>query len=71
ARRLVQRSGPKVWVDGELGRQPPHHVSDFNADLPEVEKSPLHPGTKHGTREVFEEKVLAAGCERNRRDGKP
>ncbi|HBT02256.1 MAG TPA: phosphonate ABC transporter substrate-binding protein, partial [Citreicella sp.] len=54
---------PKVMVDGELVDNPHTMWSDFNADLPEVEIAAFIPGTKHGTREVFEEKVLAAGCE--------
>ncbi|MCC2110892.1 MAG: substrate-binding domain-containing protein, partial [Hyphomicrobiales bacterium] len=38
--------------------------SDFNPALPDVEIATFIPGTKHGTREVFEEKVLAIGCEK-------
>ena len=37
--------------------------SDFNADLPSEDILAFIPGTKHGTREVFEEKVLITGCE--------
>ncbi len=54
---------PKVMVDGELVDNPYIKWSDFNADLPEAEILAFIPGTKHGTREVFEEKVIAAGCE--------
>ncbi|WP_343502330.1 substrate-binding domain-containing protein [Alloyangia pacifica] len=54
---------PKVVVDGELVDNPYAKWSEFNADLPDVEIAAFIPGTKHGTREVFEEKVLAAGCE--------
>jgi len=54
---------PKVVVDGELVDNPHTMWSDFNADLPSEEILAFIPGTKHGTREVFEEKVLAAGCE--------
>ena len=32
-------------------------------ELPDVEIAAFIPGTKHGTREVFEEKVLLQGCE--------
>jgi len=55
--------GPKVMVDGELVDNPHTMWSDFNADLPAAEILAFIPGTKHGTREVFEEKVIAAGCE--------
>ena len=54
---------PKVVVDGELVDNPYTKWSEFNADLPDSEILAFIPGTKHGTREVFEEKVLAAGCE--------
>ncbi|MFW2587102.1 substrate-binding domain-containing protein [Sagittula sp. SSi028] len=54
---------PKVMVDGELVDNPHTMWSDFNADLPEAEIMAFIPGTKHGTREVFEEKVLLTGCE--------
>ncbi len=54
---------PKVVVDGALVDNPHTMWSDFNADLPSEEILAFIPGTKHGTREVFEEKVVAAGCE--------
>ncbi|MEL6681184.1 MAG: substrate-binding domain-containing protein [Pseudomonadota bacterium] len=54
---------PKVMVDGELVDNPHTSWSDFNPDLPDAEILAFIPGTKHGTREVFEEKVIAAGCE--------
>ena len=54
---------PKVMVDGALVDNPYTMWSEFNAELPEAEILAFIPGTKHGTREVFEEKVIAAGCE--------
>ncbi|EDM70876.1 phosphate ABC transporter, periplasmic phosphate-binding protein [Roseobacter sp. AzwK-3b] len=54
---------PKVLKDGALVDNPYTMWSEFNADLPAVEIAAFIPGTKHGTREVFEEKVLAHGCE--------
>ena len=54
---------PKVMVDGALVDNPHTMWSDFNPELPEAEILAFIPGTKHGTREVFEEKVIAAGCE--------
>lgn len=54
---------PKVMVDGALVDNPYTKWSEFNADLPDSEILAYIPGTKHGTREVFEEKVVAAGCE--------
>ena len=54
---------PKVMVNGELVDNPHTQWSDFNPDLPNADILAFIPGTKHGTREVFEEKVIAAGCE--------
>ena len=36
--------------------------SDVDSSLPDVEIKAFIPGTKHGTREVFETKVMLAGC---------
>ncbi|MDJ0630378.1 MAG: substrate-binding domain-containing protein [Rhodobacter sp.] len=54
---------PKVMVGGELVDNPHSQWADFNPDLPAEDILAFIPGTKHGTREVFEEKVIAAGCE--------
>ncbi|MBY6089725.1 substrate-binding domain-containing protein [Maritimibacter alkaliphilus] len=53
----------KVVKDGELVDNTYAKWTEFNADLPDAEILGFIPGTKHGTREVFEEKVLVAGCE--------
>ncbi|WP_128254098.1 PstS family phosphate ABC transporter substrate-binding protein [Falsirhodobacter deserti] len=53
----------QVVVDGELVDNPYTTWNEVNPDLPEQPIMAFIPGTKHGTREVFEEKVLAAGCE--------
>lgn len=37
--------------------------SEIDPSLPDVNIEAYIPGTKHGTREVFEEKVMIAGCE--------
>ncbi|MEL6586196.1 MAG: substrate-binding domain-containing protein [Pseudomonadota bacterium] len=60
---LFNALAPKVMVDGALVDNPHTTWADFNADLPDAEILAFIPGTKHGTREVFEEKVIAAGCE--------
>ncbi len=53
----------QVLVDGQIVDNPYTQWADFNADLPAVDIIAFPPGTKHGTREVFEEKVILAGCE--------
>jgi len=55
--------GAKVLVDGEVVDNPYTQWSEFNAELPAADIIAFIPGTKHGTREVFEEKVLLVGCE--------
>ena len=55
--------GAKVLVDGALVDNSFSQWADFNADLPAAEIAMFIPGTKHGTREVFEDKVLLKGCE--------
>ena len=52
-----------VAKDGEIVANPYNSWNEFNADLPDADIAAFIPGTKHGTREVFEEKVLLAGCE--------
>ena len=54
--------GAKVMIDGKLTDNTFAKWSDFNADLPSEEITGYIPGTKHGTREVFEVKVMYEGC---------
>ncbi|WP_068114693.1 substrate-binding domain-containing protein [Tropicimonas marinistellae] len=60
---LFNALSDKVLKDGEIVDNPYTKWSEFNADLPDVEIIAFPPGTKHGTREVFEEKVILIGCE--------
>ena len=55
--------GAKVLKDGALVENSYDSWNEFNADLPDAEIAMFIPGTKHGTREVFEDKVLLKGCE--------
>ncbi len=52
-----------VPMDGAMAANPATNWADVEGDLPEVEIIAFIPGTKHGTREVFEEKVILKGCE--------
>jgi phosphate transport system substrate-binding protein len=52
----------KVVKDGALVDNTNKLWSDVRADLPAQEILAFVPGTKHGTREVFDEKVIHAGC---------
>ena len=52
----------EIVVDGKLVANPYKKWSEVNKDLPDAEIAAYIPGEKHGTREVFEEKILAEGC---------
>lgn len=54
---------PKVLVDGAIIDNLNQTWADVNPAFPAQQIATFIPGTKHGTREVFEEKVLAVGCE--------
>lgn len=53
----------QVVVDGKLVENPYTTWNEVNSNFPDWEIAAYIPGEKHGTREVFEEKVLEAGCE--------
>lgn len=53
----------KVVKDGQLVDNPYKAWNEIRADLPAQPILAFIPGTKHGTREVFDTKVLEAGCE--------
>jgi len=53
----------ELVIDGKVVANPYKKWSEVNKDLPDVEIAAYIPGEKHGTREVFEEKILHAGCE--------
>ncbi|NVK33534.1 MAG: substrate-binding domain-containing protein, partial [Rhodobacteraceae bacterium] len=53
----------QIVVDGKLVDNPNKTWADVNSAFPAQPIMAFIPGTKHGTREVFEEKVILAGCE--------
>jgi phosphate transport system substrate-binding protein len=55
----------KVVKDGQLVDNPYTMWNEIRADLPAQAILAFVPGTKHGTREVFDEKVIIDGCEEN------
>ena len=52
----------KIVVDGKLVDNPNAKWNEVNASLPDWDIAAYIPGEKHGTREVFEEKLMIAGC---------
>ena len=53
----------KVPVDGELVDNPYTNWSEIDPSLPDQPIMLAIPGSNHGTREVFQERVVDAGCE--------
>jgi phosphate transport system substrate-binding protein len=53
----------QVLVDGAIVANPHTQWADFNPNLPAQDILVLSPGTKHGTREVYDIRVILAGCE--------
>ncbi|MFP1645086.1 substrate-binding domain-containing protein [Pontitalea aquivivens] len=52
----------EVVKDGAVVANPNKTWADVNAAMPAQDILAFIPGTKHGTREVFDEKVILAGC---------
>ncbi|WP_298804995.1 substrate-binding domain-containing protein [uncultured Lentibacter sp.] len=55
----------EVAKDGVLSANTNTTWADVNGALPAEDILAFVPGTKHGTREVFDDKVIVAGCEEN------
>ena len=53
----------QVPVDGKMVDNPYTNWSEIDASLPDQPIALAIPGSNHGTREVFQEKVVGAGCE--------
>lgn len=54
--------GESVNVSGKLVPNPNETLDQVNGSFPKWDVKMWIPGEKHGTREVFEKKVLLAGC---------
>jgi phosphate transport system substrate-binding protein len=55
--------GAQVLKDGAIVANPNNKWNEVNAALPDQNILVLTPGTKHGTREVFDTRVIIKGCE--------
>ncbi|MEN3793173.1 substrate-binding domain-containing protein [Fulvimarina sp. MAC3] len=53
----------QVPQDGEMGQNSYSNWSQVDSSLPDQEIAAFIPASNHGTREVFEEKLLLQGCE--------
>lgn len=61
--QIFKAIAAKVPVDGKMVDNPYQSWNEIDASLPAQPIALAIPASNHGTREVFEEKVLAAGCE--------
>ncbi|MDO9638911.1 MAG: substrate-binding domain-containing protein [Pseudotabrizicola sp.] len=59
---LYNAVAAQVVKDGALVANTYTQWSEFNPNLPAQNILVLAPGTKHGTREVFDERVIITGC---------
>lgn len=55
----------QVLVDGKLVDNPNTKWNQVNPNLPDWDIAAYIPGSKHGTREVFEEKLMSEGCDKD------
>jgi len=62
AKDLFEGLAAQVVKDGKLVDNPNKTWKDVNAKFPDWPIMAFVPGEKHGTREVFEQKVLGIGC---------
>lgn len=60
---VFKAAAAQVTQDGELVDNPYTRWSEIDSDLPDQEIVLVIPASNHGTREVFEEKVIHPGCE--------
>ena len=61
--QIYQAIAAEVPVDGKMAANPYTNWNQIDSALPDQEITLVIPGTNHGTREVFEEKVVLDGCE--------
>jgi len=59
---IYQALAAKLPMNGRLVRNPHKKWRQVNPNLPDWEIAAYIPGEKHGTREVFEDKIMLAGC---------
>jgi phosphate transport system substrate-binding protein len=60
---IYQAIAAEVPVDGEVVANPYTNWSEIDSSLPDQPIALAIPGTNHGTREVFDQNVVEAGCE--------
>ena len=65
AQDIYKALAAQVVVDGKLVDNPYVKWNEVNPAFPDWEIAAYIPGEKHGTREVFETKLLDAGCDKD------
>jgi len=59
---IYQALAARVLTDGQLQSNPVKKWNAINSNLPAWDIAVYIPGDKHGTRKIFEEKVMLQGC---------
>jgi len=59
---IYQALAAQIVVEGKLVANKTRQWSEIDAKFPDFDISAYIPGEKHGTREVFEEKLMLVGC---------
>jgi len=59
---IFTAAAAEIMVDGKQVKNPYTHWSQIDKKLPDQSIMLIVPASNHGTREVFEERVLAPGC---------
>lgn len=60
---IYTAAAAEVMVEGKKVKNPYTHWSQIDKNLPDQSIMLIVPASNHGTREVFEERVLTPGCE--------
>src|SRR5699024_2063524 len=60
---IFTAAAAEVMIDGKQVKNPYTHWSQIDKKLPDQSIMLIVPASNHGTREVFEERVLAPGCD--------
>ncbi|GHC76643.1 substrate-binding domain-containing protein [Limoniibacter endophyticus] len=61
--QIFKATAAQVPVDGKLAANPYKNWSEIDSSLPDQPIALAIPASNHGTREVFEERVMHPGCE--------
>ena len=65
AQDVYKALAANIVIDGKLVANPYTNWNEINSALPDWKIDAYIPGEKHGTREVFDQKLLEVGCDKD------